>query len=436
MRHSSYRPTLPRSLAVLALVLLSLVLAPRTSFAQTIVQGDRLDSGEVIDNDVVMNGDEVILAGTVKGNAFITGRDIIIDGNVEGSLFAIGQRITVNGTVGGGAYLLALSSRLGSTAEIGQNLYFLGVSFVSERGSQVGRDLVGLSLGAILQGSVARDTRLIAGLLQFLNLFFDFALGPTPAPLVAGVVGRAPGLGQFILPGDIVVDVIGQTTNGAQAAQPAAGDPTADWFMARLRAFLPLLLVSLIGYWLMRDRLEESSAIIKQRPLSALGIGLVGLVLAGAILGAFILVFVLILMTGVWIGQATFWNIAWLLWSVAFPFTALLFSLFLVFLNYGTKAITTYALTTYVFDRFMPRAGRFRWLLLILGLVIYVFLQAIPILGWVIGVVVTAWGIGAAWLAWRNRRAVAPAIVPMTGTELPDSGASDVALTVDGPVAD
>ena len=120
-----------------------------------------------------------------------------------------------------------------------------------------------------------------------------------------------------------------------------------------------------------------------------------------------------------------------MLWSVAFPFTALVFSLFLVFLNYGTKAITTYALTTYVFDRFMPGARRFRWLLLILGLVIYVFLQAITILGWVIGVVVTAWGIGAAWLAWRNRRTVAPAIVPVAGTELPDSVANGVASIED-----
>jgi hypothetical protein len=36
--------------------------------------------------------------------------------------------------------------------------------------------------------------------------------------------------------------------------------------------------------------------------------------------------------------------------------------------------------------------------------VIYVFLRAIPILGWVISVLVTAWGIGGAWLAWRERR--------------------------------
>ena len=420
MRHPSFSSKPLRGLAILLLVLLGLALAPRTSFAQSIIQGNQLDADVVIDNDVIMSGDIVTLSGTVRGNAFVAGRDVVVDGTVEGSLFAIGQRVTINGTVGGGAYVIAVSSRFGASGEVGQNLYFLGVSFVSERGSQVGRDLVGLSLGAILQGSIGRDTQLIAGLLQFLNLFFDFAIGPTPPPLVAGITGRAPGLGQFILPGDIVIDVIGQTIDTTRTAQPTQGDLVADWFMDRWRELLPLLLVSLIGYRFLRRRLEESAAVLRSRPLPALGIGLVGLVLSGAIVGAFILVFILILMTGIWVGRFSYWNIAWLLWSVAYPFTTLIFALFMVFLNYGTKAIVSYALMSYVFDRFAPRAGRVRWLLLILGLIIYVLLRAIPTLGWVIGVVVTAWGIGAAWLAWWNRRALAAAAVPaLPGPNLP-----------------
>ena len=413
MRLSSRPATLIRGLAILILLLACLSLAPQRLFAQSIIQGDQLDSGEVIENDVVMNGDEVVLAGTVKGNAFITGRDIVIDGTIEGSLFAIGQRVTLNGSVEGSAYVIAVSSRLNSTSQIGQNLYFVGVSLVSEPGSQVGRDMVGLTLGAILQGSVGRDTKLIAGLLQFANLFFDFALGPSPMPSIAGRIGRAPGLGQFILPGEIVFDVVGQTVNTTQLAQPAStqDDLVADWFLARLREFLPLLIIGLIGYWFRRRWLEEASTVIKARPLPTLGLGLVGLVLSGAIVGALLLVFVLIIMTGIWIGQATFWNLSWLLWSIAFPFTALVLAVFLAFLNYGTKVIATYAGATFLFDRFAPRAGRVRWLLMILGLVVYVLLRSIPILGWVISILVTAWGIGAAWTVWRNRRALAPPVM-------------------------
>lgn len=427
MQLSSSRRLLIRGLAIFFLILIGFAIAPRAALAQDIFQGDQLGSSEVIDNDVIMSGDVVLLAGTVKGNAFVTGRDIIIDGNIEGSLFAIGQRITINGRIDGSAYTVALSSRLASTGEVGQNLYFVGVSFVSERGSQVGRDLVGLSLGAILQGSVGRDTKLIAGLLQFLNLFFDFALGPSPSPILASAIGRAPGLGQFILPGDIVVDVIGQTVDPGQAAQPpqTQAQLTADWFLARLREFLPLLIVGLIVYWFWRERLEESAHVIRSRPLASLGIGLVGLVIAGAVVGAFILVFILILMTGIWIGRVSFWNLSWLLWSIAFPFTALIFSLFMAFLSYATKGITTYAMTTAVIERFAPRLGRYRWLLLVIGLIIYVFLRAIPTLGWVISIVVTAWGIGAAWLAWRGRRAFfQPVVVAEAAGANPETAGS------------
>lgn len=419
MSPSSFSKTLSRGLAIILLIFVALSFAPRSAVAQTIIRGDLLDADEVIDNDVVMTGDEVRLAGTVRGNAFITGRDIVVDGTIEGSLFAIGQRVTINGTVGGSGYVIAVTMRLGGEAVVGQNLYFVGVSITSEQGSQIGRDLNGLSLGAFLQGSVGRDTRLIAGLVQFINLFMNTTLGPAPAALqVAQLTGRAPGLGQFVLPGNVVFDVIGRTEWPSQTEQPAdtQSELVLAWLLARLREFLPLLIVGLIGYWFFRARLEESAVAIRSRPLPALGMGLVGLVLAGATVGAFILVFFLILMTGIWIGRVSFWNVSWLLWSVAFPLAGLMFSLLLVFLNYGTKAIAMYAGVTYLFDRFAPRAGRFRWLLLILGLVVYVLLRAIPILGWVISIVVTAWGIGGAWLAWRQRRALAQ---PIAAVEVP-----------------
>lgn len=430
--HPSRKP-IGRILIILLLIFCSLSLAPRAALAEAIIRGDQVSADEVVENDVIMSGDEVRLAGAVKGNAFIAGRDIVVDGAVEGSLFAIGQRITINGSIEGSAYLIALTSRLGATAEIGQNLNFLGVSVTTESASRIGRDLNGLSLGAFLQGSVGRDTRLIAGLVQLLSLFMDTALGPAPESLqVTRLSGRAPGLGQFILPGNIVFDVIGRTSMPAGTAQQPStqSELVTEWFLARLREFLPLLIVGLIGYWFLRRWLEDSSMAIQRRPLPALGIGLVGLILAGAVVGAFILVFVLILMIGIWVGQVTFWNVSWLLWSVAFPLVALLFALLLAFLNYGTKAIAMYAGITYLIDRFAPRAGRYRWLLLILSLIIYVLLRAIPVLGWVISVLVTAWGIGGLWLAWRAQRpATPPAVAGPGAPQMVPAAADDAVLS-------
>jgi hypothetical protein len=408
MRQTIHRSKLWHILIILVLILFGFTITPQATLAQTIVRGDSLLSGEVIENDVVMFGDDVQLSGTVVGNAFITGQNITIDGTVEGSLFAIGQRITINGSVDGSAYLTSLTARLGSTGSVGQNLYFIGVSISTESGSQIGRDLNGVSLGAYLQGSVGRETSLIAGLIQFLGMFMDTTLGPAPGPLqVATLSNRAPGLGQFLLPGDYVIDILGQASTPEQESQPVQtqGELVAEWFLDRLRDLLPLLTIGLISYWLLRKRLEAASSALKARPLPALGIGLIGLFIAGSVIAAFILVYILILMLGIWLGTITLWNMAWLLWTVAFPFVSLVFALFMIFLNYGTKAIVVYAGTTWITNRFMPQAERYRLIFFVLGLIIFILLRAIPILGWIISIVVTAWGLGAAWLAWRSRNA-------------------------------
>ena len=407
MQPSSRRTTLRRLALLLLLCLIALAWAPQAALAQAIVRGDTIPAGEVVDNDVILTGDVVHLAGTVRGNAFVAGREVVVDGHVEGSLFAIAQRITINGPVDGGAYTLGLVAQLGSEAAVGQNFYFLGVSLSSARGAQIGRDLVALSLGAHLQGGVGRNTRLIAGLVQFLNLFMDNTLGPTPMA-AARLIGRAPGLGQVTLGDDVFIDLIGTSTRPGQTdpEAPTTGRDVWDWFRFRVRDYLPLLIVGLFAYWFLRRRLEASAAAIKGRPLTALGVGLVGLILIWATIAAFILVFILILMIGIWLGRIDLWNVGWLFWSLVYPFATLMFALLLAFLNHGTIAIAMYAFATYLIDRFTPRAGRYRWLLLLLGLLVFILLRGIPTLGWVITILVTAWGIGGAWLAWWARRGV------------------------------
>ena len=397
-----------RALRRIAVLLLLLLIAaawtPRAALAQAIVRGDEIPAGEVVDNDVILSGDVVHLAGEVKGNAFVAGRDVVIDGHVTGSLFAMAQRITINGTVDGGAYTLGLVAQLGSEAAVGQNFYFLGVSLSSTRGAQIGRDLVALSLGAHLQGSVARNTRLIAGLVQFLNLFMDRSLGPAPTA-AARLFGRAPGLGQVALGDDVFIDLIGTSTRLSQTEPEATtGRDVWDWFRFRVRDYLPLIIVGLFAYWFLRRGLEAAAAVIKGRPLVALGVGLVGLIIVWATVAAFILVFILILMIGIWLGRIDLWNVGWLFWSIAYPLSTLAFAVLLAFLNQGAIAIAMYAFAAYLVDRFVPRAGRYRWLLLLLGLLVFILLRGIPTLGWVLTILVTAWGIGGAWLAWRARR--------------------------------
>ena len=53
---------------------------------------------------------------------------------------------------------------------------------------------------------------------------------------------------------------------------------------------------------------------------------------------------------------------------LSLPWLKAAFALLLAFLNHGAIIIAMYAVATYLVDRFAPRAGRTRWLLLLLGL--------------------------------------------------------------------
>jgi hypothetical protein len=59
-----------------------------------------------------------------------------------------------------------------------------------------------------------------------------------------------------------------------------------------------------------------------------------------------------------------------------------------------------YLVGNWIFEKLAPKAPKFASLAV--GILIYALLRSIPLLGWVIGVLVIAWGVGSAWLTYRS----------------------------------
>ena len=49
---------------------------------------------------------------------------------------------------------------------------------------------------------------------------------------------------------------------------------------------------------------------------------------------------------------------------------------------------------------------------MLIGIFIYLLLNAVPYVGWIIGMLVTAAGLGSAWLAYRTEFQNKPNIIP------------------------
>jgi hypothetical protein len=78
-----------------------------------------------------------------------------------------------------------------------------------------------------------------------------------------------------------------------------------------------------------------------------------------------------------------------------------------------SKLIVAFSLGLFIF-RAKERPGFVRSLTpLLLGLVIYLLIRAIPFLGWAVGVVVTLFGLGAVVSGWR----IPPKITEETASE-------------------
>jgi hypothetical protein len=75
------------------------------------------------------------------------------------------------------------------------------------------------------------------------------------------------------------------------------------------------------------------------------------------------------------------------------------------FIVYGSKISVIYVAGTWLFGKlFQRRAVWMDLLALLAGTVVYALLRAIPYVGWVFGILVSAAGAGSGWLAWRQGR--------------------------------
>ncbi|MBU0598045.1 polymer-forming cytoskeletal protein [Patescibacteria group bacterium] len=84
-----------------------------------------VSSNEVIDDNFVRFGNEIIIDGDINGDVIVAGNTITINGQVLGDVIAAGENITINGQVAGnvrvGATNVTINSQVGKNVNIGAN---------------------------------------------------------------------------------------------------------------------------------------------------------------------------------------------------------------------------------------------------------------------------------------------------------------------------
>ena len=427
MNYSSNRWTRGALVIVLLLGGIFSLVSPARAQGIQVTFEDSVPAGTVVENDAVLAGTTVKLDGDVDGDALAVGSTVEVNGDVEGSLVAVGQNVVINGTVGGTTYVVALTLELGPEAELNRNLYNISGSTNLAEGSMVGRDLVLVSLGAQLSGEIGRNTEGIIGPFEILRLFMNMIGRPVLEPQsglessgLSDTAQVTPIQYSGILPSISSIALTGpadQVLSQNEASSPTKIEPrqstqtgstidserVVDWVQRVVLEFITLLVFGLLGIWLFSSFLNRSAQKVESKPLQATGYGLLGLILSIALIGVLILVALLILMLGIGLGYLNLWDLAWAVWGVGFASLGLAFWVSLLFVSFGTKVIVAFLIGLLILRRLAPKANQYLILPLLLGLFLYVLLASIPYFGWVIAVLVNSIGLGAAWLAYRDK---------------------------------
>jgi cytoskeletal protein CcmA (bactofilin family) len=385
---------------VVVLLFVSLFFLPQSARAEWVLRSDTVPAGQVVDNDVVITGSNVSVAGTVNGDVVAVGSNVVVDGSIQGSLVAVGRVVTINGDVGGSVYVVARTLKLGSTARVVHNVHFGGILLDSQAGSVIGRDLVAAGLRATVGSEIGRGLNAIILLFTFSGkIGYDLDLGPTAPTTGDQQAPPEPDTGQY--DGTLFFASAGGYSLGGLAApvgitrlsdllqneEEQRSSILPEWFVVRLGEFAALLLVGGLG----------------AKPLPAAGYGLLALIIAVNAVGVALLLSAMLIAVGLWLGSVTLWTLALLFWGLGFSLLTLAMSLLALSVFFVSKIIVSYLIVSLFLERFVPRLAHYRALVLFLGVVLYILLRSIPHVGWVVEVILVVFGLGAMWLALRDR---------------------------------
>ena len=328
---------------------LFIFLLPVSVFAQEkkgpyFTSGSSVTISDTINGDVYAAGGTVIVDGTINGDLLVAGGTVDIKGQVTQDVRAAGGNVTISGRVGGNVTVGTGDFVLASTGSVGRSLV-AGAGTMQLQGPINGNVYAGVGTLTLKPGSRING-----------NLFYSSGRKATIAPeaQINGQIKYTPTKMKQQLP--------------EQRVQQFA---TGAAVIGKLINLIALFIIGLLIMYAFPTFTQRVVDTVGKSPGKSIGIGL--LIFFFTPLLAFL---IMIMFVGIPLALIMlFW------YAAALYITKLFVIIFLGewAMQYGTKQKSTI-------------------LVLITGLIVYLLLTFIPVVGWFIGFVAMVWGLGASTL--------------------------------------
>lgn len=391
-----------------------------------------IPAGEEVADDLYVGTGTFTLDGRVNGDLVVFGATITIgpQGVVEGDLIAAGQSVIVRGQVMDDARLAGFALTIEDGAQVGGDVVAGAYSLETGPGSAIAGDAIYAGGQALHAGNIAGDAEFATGGLEVrgsvegdLNaevgaasntpMFSPSTFVPNtpPVPPVRGgltvaegaVIGgnlRYAGADAANIPeGAVAGQVFFEQRAVTEREQP---NPIVEWFFNNLRTLVTLIVVGLLMIWLVPNFTRRSAAALRERPLLSLGWGIVSFF---AFLFALLALAAVVIILAIVLGVVTLGDlVGTTIWGGLLAGFALIFT-FSVAVGYLSKVVVSYLGGRLILAQLRPEWAESRIWPVVLGVLIFTALAAIPLLGWLFSLVVILFGLGALWLtSWERLR--------------------------------
>jgi hypothetical protein len=406
---------------ICALVLLSVILFVTPGWTLDAASGKQviIAAEQVINDDLYLAGETILLNGTVKGDAVLAAKQITVNGTVEGDLIAAGQVITLNGTVGDDARLAGQVLILQPKTRIADDAIAAGFSMENQAGSTVGGDLSVFANQALLAGTIKQDAIAATNALELRGTVgrnLQVTAVGDPNLVKIPFISQPPVAVTPVKPGLTLTDTsqIGGKVNykstvtanispktkiaggivGEQLEYRTTPAPNpvgeAIWQVQRLLALF------LVGWLLLRfvpNWTQNLAATVKAKPLANLGRGILLFLAVG--IGAIAIAAVTVLLTILF--AITLPSLVPPVLGLGLVANLALAVSFIAFVSFVPQIILSLLAGSWLLQKLQPTTATRQLVALGIGLLGFVLLTVIPVLGAILTLIAICLSLGALW---------------------------------------
>jgi len=355
-----------------AILIIAIMLAvPLASQALVTKSGDSVSVNEVIEGNFFGAGNIVTIDGKVNGDVFVAGNNVTISGIVNGDVFVAGSSIEISGStinIRGNVErnILGVGSNLilSDSASVGGHITFAGASLVVN--SLVGGQIDYTGGSAVLNNKIGGDVNLNLEDEGKLTLMSKASLSKN---LYYKSLKKAEIKDGAIISGTTKYEEWKKKISKISQAdkKKSIGFFKVGFFVGEIISLISLFIIGLILLKMMPRPIEKMYGIMKRKFWSSVGWGLVILFLTPII--CFIL----------------------LITVIGAPLSGILFLSYILFLCFA-KVLVGLHFGKWIVEKFKWKSNDV--VALIIGLVLLMLINWIPVVGWVLGFILFLWTVG------------------------------------------